>query len=407
MKRTLFALLALAACLSACTPAASQPAGEVPAATVESAPVAEGAGKEPSASVIVTGTLCSMEDSANTGKALYVWCAAVQSDNAPALGELVEIDYAAATQRRLLDTGIPSHKLGNCFARGNKLYYTVFEDKGRTLHTMDLATGDEQTMPVEEYSVGFVDDRALYLFMTDRDVYTAMQWVDPATGTEEIIRLPAQTIRICDAAEGRFLITRLLGSVPLFALQDEEQRAAALQTATAEYAWWNPADGSLEPLFREPYYGTMSETGRMQERVYLGKAGGQFYFYRADQTETSYTNCRVERCAPDGSGAETVLVMADGQGLPGVYRQDGEIRWLIQATESGMAVYRTGEDTVRQVVGPAGSDMIWPRALTDDGRVLMADPDSSDGKTLSYRLVRQEDYLAGNFTGTDVELTEE
>ena len=52
MKKSLFAMLALAFCLSACTPAASQSTGEAPVtATAEAAPAEE------TAEVAIVGTL--------------------------------------------------------------------------------------------------------------------------------------------------------------------------------------------------------------------------------------------------------------------------------------------------------------------------------------------------------------
>lgn len=399
MKNALFALLALAFGLTACAPAAIAPQSEAPVvATAEAAATEESAD-----SPMVQGTLCNIEDCENTGKALYQWQAKAQPDGAPTLGNLVEVDYTTARQRQVLDTGIPTYRLGNCFARGDRIYYTTFEEDGRTLHIIDRTDGTEKTMPVVDgYGVGFLDDRALYLFVQTSVGYTAMQRVDLETCTAETVQLPAQTIRVCDGADGRFLITRLIGAVSLSSLQDEEQRAAALQTATEEYAWWDPDDGSVEPLFQEPYTGELAESGWPQERAYLGKADGKFYFYRAEWTETSQENCRVERCAPDGSGVETVLTMEDGQGLPGVLRAEGEIRWLIQGSGNGLVVYQPADGSTRHVENASSGDTPWPLALTDDGRLLLYSFYAAHPEDSIYCLVSQEDYLAGNFTGTDV-----
>ena len=391
-------LLSLAFCLSACAPAASAPQSEAPAQATAEAATAQATAE----TALVQGTLCNIEDCENTGKALYQWQVEAQADGTT-LGNLVELDYATAQQRRVLDTGMPSYRLGSCFARGNTIYYTTFEEDGRTLHSIDRASGTEKTMPVVDgYGVGFIDDRALYLFVQRSWGYASMQRVDLETGTAQTIPMPAQTIRVCDGAEGRFLITRLIGEVSLSSLQDEEQRAAALQTATAEYAWWDPDDGSVEPLFQEPYTGELAQSGWPRERVYLGKADGMFYFYRAEWTETTQENCRVERCAPDGSGAETVLTMEDGQGLPGVLRSEGEIRWLVQGSGNGVVVYQPADGSTRHVENPSGGDTPWPLALTDDGRLLLYNFYAAHPEDSIYCLVRQEDYLASNFTGTNV-----
>ena len=259
-------------------------------------------------------------------------------------------------------------------------------------------------MPVVDgYGVGFIDDAALYLLFVQRSWgYASICGVDLKTGTAQTIPMPAQTIRVCDGAEGRFLITRLIGEVSLSSLQDEEQRAAALQTATAEYAWWDPDDGSVEPLFQEPYTGELAQSGWPRERVYLGKADGMFYFYGRSWTETTQENCRVERCAPDGSGAETVLTMEDGQGLPGVLRSEGEIRWLVQGSGNGVVVYQPPTAAPGMWRTPRAGTQPWPLALTDDGRLLLYNFYAAHPEDSIYCLVRQEDYLASNFTGTNV-----
>lgn len=404
MKRSLLVLLALALGLSGCAPEASAPEEEAPAAaTAEAAPA-----EEPAASALVQGTLRNVEDCSNTGTAFYLWQVEDPSGDDAVLANLVEVDYATARQRQLLDIGLPIDRLGDSFARGDTIYYTTFEEAGRTLHSIDRTDGTEKTMSVVDgYGVGFLDDRAIYLFAQTAVGYTAMQRVDPKAGTAENISLPAQTFQVYDGVDGRFLITRLIGQISLSALEDVEQRAAALQTATMEYDWWNPDDGSLEPLFQEPFTGELSERGQPQERIYLGQADGQLYFYRAEESGLSWINCRVERCNPDGSGTETVLTMEDDQGLPSVYKREGAIQWLAQSNGNGLVVYQPADGSTRRVEDPAGGDIPWPLALTDDGRVLMYSPDSHNTEKTTYRLVGQEDYLAGNFTGTDVAPAEE
>ena len=402
MKRSLLTLLAMAFCLSACAPADSAPQSEVPArATAETAGTVE---ENETTISPVEGALRNMKDCENTGKALYRWQVEAQPDGSPELGKLVEVGYATAQQRVVQDTGIPTYRLRSCYARGNTAYYVESAKDSLTLHIVDLTDGTEKTMPVvEDYSTGFLDDRYLYLFVASPTGYSTMQRVDPETGTDEMIPLPGQALEICDGADGRFLITRLIGQVSLSGLEDAEQRSAALQTAAVEYAWWDPVDGSVEPLFQEPYTGELSESGWPQERVYLGRADGKFYFYRAEQAETGRINCRVERCAPDGSGTETVLALEDGQGQPFVYKAGGEIQWLVRGIGStAIEVYQTADSSTRRVETPSGNNVALPRALTDDGRVLMFGPDSNGPEKPTYRLVRQEDYLAGNFTGTDV-----
>ena len=103
-KISLPVLLSLAFCLSACAPAASAPQGEAPARATAEAATAETA--------LVQGTLCNIEDCENTGKALYQWQVEAQADGTT-LGNLVELDYATARQRRVLDTGMPSYRLGS------------------------------------------------------------------------------------------------------------------------------------------------------------------------------------------------------------------------------------------------------------------------------------------------------
>lgn len=399
MKKSLVVLLSLALGLTACTPAASQPISEAPAATAETAPAEETA-ESPAA----IGTLRNIDDANNTGKALYL--EAVQSNGGNYLDKstILEIDYATAQQRFFSAIQEPSYQLEKCFVQGDTLYYTTKDNNdAMALHRYSLADGTQTATPLDQYFFTlYLDENSLYLFAMGYNEYAGMQRLNLQTGATEAFTLPGQTIEVCDGADGRFLIRRLLSEVPLSSLQGEEQRDAALQNATSEYDWWNPLDGSLEPFLQEPYYGEQAETGSLQYRWYLGRTKDKLYFYLADQKGSSYVHCRVERCGLDGSNPETIMTLADGQGQPGVYKKGGEIYWLIQDTGSGVKVYQTGDGTTRQVENPERTPWIWPRALTDDGRVLLGKPDADGQKALQYCLVTEENYLAGHFTGTDV-----
>ena len=395
MKRVLFSLLALAFCLSACG-AATVPESEAPAAvTEETASTVESA-----EATAIVGTLRRMDDCDNTGTVRYLQGVEGNGGNYADKGYIQQIDYTTAQQRRLFDTGKPAAFFQNCFVQGDTLHYILRSEKSQILYSRNLVSGDTRTVPLgDAYYIGYLDDRYLYLFPAGYNEYTVMRRLDPATGEVEETNLPAQTTDICDADGSRFLITRLHSDLPMSSLQGEEQRTAALQNATVEYAWWDPADGSVETVLEEPYYGDREETGLEQVRTYLGKADGKLYFFRASLQGAGYANGRIECCALDGSGAQTVFAAQEGANP---LKQKGEIQWFVHSTGKTQIIYRLADSTQYEVPAKTEEELIDPVALTDDGRVLLAKFDRSLEKGITYCLVSEMDYLAGNFTGTDV-----
>lgn len=399
-KTGLLTLLTLAICLSACTPAAPEPTGEAPVTAT-----AETATAETTATAMTVGTLRSLEDGNDTGKALYVRWVETQAEHyGDQRATFLEIDYTTARQRVLSEIQVPDYQLQQCFVQGDTFFYTTIDEKeAMALHSYSLTDGTQQSLPLaKNFLTGYMDETYLYLFPIGYNEYTVMQQLDPRTGTIREVSLPGETINICDGADGRFLIERLISEVPVYSLPDEEQRNAALQNASVEYAWWNPADGSVEPVLREPYFGDMAETGLPQYSWYLGRVGDTLYFYRADETGENYQNCRVERCGPNGSNTERILSMKDGEGFPAAFKQNGEIRWLVYNAGDEQFIYCLADETQYEVPTQTAEEIINLRALTDDGRVLLVKSDRSLEREATYCLVPEMDYLAGNFTGTDV-----
>lgn len=399
MKRALFTLLALAICLSACTPAASQSTGEAPVtATAEAAPAEE------TAEVAIVGTLrnLSFKDPADG----YYQLDTVQQPDESYHSVLSEVDFATARKTRLCDMG-NIEQLGAYFAWGENLCYETWPSLSEAVfHIYTPSDGSERTLSLSnELYPSFVDDQYVYLSRYDAP-FLRLERMDLNTGDIQPIETPDLVSTIYDTDGQRLLVARLISEIPLESLWDDnEQYEAALQSTTIQYAWWDPATGAMKTVLEEPCNGEKDENGNDITRIYLGHNEDSLFFYRGVITEQSSTQNRVERCALDGSGNEVFLELPDHFGTPSTVNCGGNIRWFIVTGKQGIRVYDAATGQSQEVAG--GAEIPWPLLLTEDGRVLtslMAKEGESD---VHYRLIPEADYLAGNFNGTDVVPAEE
>ena len=394
MKKSLLILLALAFCLSACAPAASEPAGEAPVtATAEAAPAEE------TAKVAIAGTLRNLraKDPADG----YYQLDAVQQPDKSYHSVLSEVDFATARKIQLCDMG-SIEQLGAYFAWGENVCYETWSSSSETVfHIYTPSDGSERTISLSnELYPCFADDQYVY-FSRYNGPFLSLERMDLNTGDMQPIETPNLISAAYDTDGKRLLVTRLISEIPLETLWDDnEQYQAALQNTTIQYAWWDLATGALETVLEEPCNGEKDENGNDIIRLYLGLNEDSLFFCRSVDTEQGSTQNRVERCALDGSGNEVFLDLPDDFGTPGTVNCGDSIRWFVTTGEQGILVYDAATGQSQEVTG--GAEIPWPLLLTEDGQVLnslMAKEGESD---VHYRLIPEADYLAGNFTGTDV-----
>lgn len=394
MKRILLPLLTAAFCLTACAPAAPASVSEL-SATAETTATAESAAQTQVDTFSVAGTLREVEDAALQENVLYT----LQFGDTPEDTTFVKVDLQAAQQTPLCKLEDWGTSYVGWLVKGDTFYYMIYDEDGNALlHGRSLTDGSETvwTLAVDRQYPAYLDDQ--YLYFTRADYTAGMKRVDLTTGVLEDLPLPAQTTQFMDVDGSRFLIARLLTPVPMNVSPEEtEQYDALMQNTEIEYCWWDPATGALEKVLREPYYGEEDDQGRRIARNYLGKAAGKLYFYRATSLGTGLENGRVERCRMDGSGVETVLALVDERGAPSVLKQAGEIRWFWQSTPNGLMVYLPATGQQQELTMQGGNHVPWPDRGLPDGKVL-----SSQQEDGSYLVMAEEDYLAGNFTGTTI-----
>lgn len=395
-----FALLALAVSLTACTPEASAPESEAAVTTTaEAAPAAEAAENA------VVGTLRNLgaKDPADG----YYQLDTVQQPDKSYHGILRKVDFATARMTQLCDVG-NIEQLGTYFAWGENLCYETWPSPSEAeFHIYTPADGSERIISLEsDLSPSFADDQYVYLNRY-ADPFLSLERMDLNTGDIQPIKTPDLISTIYDTDGQRLLVARLISEIPLESLwDDEEQYEAAMQNATVQYAWWDLATGALETVLEEPFHGEKDENGNEITRIYLGHNADSLFFYRGVITGQSSTQNRVERCALDGSSNEAVSFDLPADfGVPGTVNCGGEIRWLVITGEEGILVYDAATDRSQEVTG--GAEAPWPLLLTQDGQVLVSLMEKKEKSDVCYRLIPEGDYLAGNFTGTDVVPAEE
>lgn len=402
MKRALFVLLALAVCLSACTPAAVPESEASPSENLQTTDTGEEVGSVEK-TTSVAGTLRSVEDCQSTDNAWYSLSMDGQAQEDGTLrGAIMELDYTAARQKRLFEVVEDPNKIGDCFAWGDTVYYNTV-GTGAALHAISLQDGSEQTISLpENMAPAYLDDQFLYLVSSNGISDTHMARMDRQTGELETMSLPSQTSAIQDTDGSRFLLSYLISEQPINALEEGEQAAAALQNAMIQYAWWDPATGALQNILKEPFYGEKNENGQDITRIYLGRTKDSLYFFRMVVGEGGRQDSRIESCPLNGGNSQVAWEQEDGAGAPGAVRKHGEAYWLVSTSEKGVRIYNLATGTLQEVAGTTPESTPWPWRLTEDDRVLVnRETKGSDG-SIRFRLIPEADYLAGNFTGTDV-----
>lgn len=398
MKKSLFALMTLAFCLTACTPAESTiPESDTTPASAEAAMTEEPAETQ-TGTFQVAGELRDVSDTTLQENTLYD----VQYGDSPEDTTFVAVDFQTGQLTPICQLEDWGESFMGWLVKGEVFYYLIYDKEGNAiLHSRVLTDGSETEwrLAVGKEYPAFVDDQYLYFVQTDYTGYNAMmKRVNLTTGELEDLPLPALTASFQDVEGSQFLITRVLTPMLVNASPqgDNDQYEALMQNAEIEYSWWDPATGTVDKVLQEPYYGEKDAQGNWVTRIYLGKAEGKLYFYRASIAQTGMQGSRVERCNLDGSQVETVFSLPEGAGAPSGLKKEGQLHWLLQPTSSGLTVYvvATGETLV--VGSPAGMGGFCPDRCLPGNQLLLSQKDGS------YRVVTETDYLAGVFTGTTI-----
>lgn len=241
MKKSLLALLALAFCLTACTPAASTtPESDTPPVKEETA---ETATAEKAAFPVGYLRVVSYRES--TADAVYNTVFAWQEEDVPVL-QLLQVDLATARRSRLFSIEAPRQEISSVVPYENSI--CVFAND--SMYQVPQNGGEARVVPLgENFMPDYADEYSAYDFdYTYPDTHKSGVRLDLATGELTSLQLPAQTQVIYAVGADRFLLMRLITDVPLPDSRDWEQYEAVCQNATAEYDWYDPATGELETI---------------------------------------------------------------------------------------------------------------------------------------------------------------
>lgn len=396
MKKSLFVLLALAFCLSACAPAASG-SEETFNGTVENVQTPETAAEQTALPPVgdLTMNINARED--DTGYySTGVW------EN-PETGEprlvLYRLDYPTGQQKILYDFG--SYDSGEIFVSDPFVQKdAVYVQENDSLCRLPLDGGEMEILPTKEaIGVGFSDENALYQVTNNLFMDLAqppVQRVDLQTGAVTQWELPPMYISaINDCRGNRVLISRVITDQPLPSLEENELFDAVLQNSTMEYDWLDIITGDLQKIMAYPYKGETDEKGQKTQWTYEGMGEDALYFFRTvTDAQGKRVSASIDRCALDGSNMETVMPVNTSNTLYPVNR-GGQLAWLLDYDYTGPAtIYDLEQGKVYENIPVQGNDSGWPFILTNDGRVLVND--HYDGAQPTYALINQDDYLAGS-----------
>lgn len=395
MKKSVFALLALAIGLSACTPAASGPVDEAPAdATAEAAPAEETA----ETAAFPVGSLVNCGDDTQTPGKMYHFYQ--ESEDSPQ--SIIELDCDTGQESCLYTFTSEKMPDGPLLIQPGVIRRPV----GKTLYTIPLDGGEVQTMPLEgRFEPVVCDAYGAYEFWGgDWDVQRTFRRLDFATGQITELKTPDQVQSYWAVGQDRIILWRLVTDAPLpDAHTQNEQYYAAIQSATTEYDWYDPATGELEKIYAEPYYGVEQADGSQNQRYFLGMAGDRLYFQNTHLLRgnpgVEVLDMQVESCAADGTDWQTECTLTAGNAAPVPLWEGPTLRWLIDNTTSPIKIYDL-TDRAWHTIGLSG----WPESLTGDGKVyLMQEQWGSDGSyKMVYGLADMDDYLAGSHDWTPV-----
>lgn len=390
MKKSLFALLVLAFCLSACTPAASTgPEADTPPVNEQTA---EAATEETAAFPVGHLRVVSYRES--TADAVYNTVFAWPEEEVPVL-QLLQVDLTTARRSCRFAIEAPRREISAVVPYENSV--CVFANDA--MYQVPQNGGEARVVPLgTAFMPDYADEYSAYDFdYTYPDTRKRGLRLDLATGELTSLQLPVQTQAIYAVGQDRFLLMRLITDVPLPDSRDWEQYEAVCQNATAEYDWYDPATGELEMIWQTPYYGMEQEDGTRKRRTLLGMAGDRLYF---DWFVGDGFVGGTESCAADGT---------DWQALPGqpgnersiwTFTQNGSLRWLMGGSEGSLWIYDLVDGQVYEMPHITQANG-WPEQLIGQDQVMVStgtEPNVVSG----FAVISVEDYLAGSTDWTPI-----
>ena len=390
MKRALFSLLALAFCLSACTPAAS-PTQESEAAAVAEE-TTETAQEETNAAQTAALSAESLRGDGYLGESDTAWYQMeheLQADGTLKM-QVVKLDYATARKSVLCTIEEPATQVGDAMLRGDTVY--AFVDQ--TMYKIPANGGEAQAVPLEQkFYPTAADEVNAYNFTYDSgsNNFVGLR-LDLATGQITDLQMPAQTWEVWAVGEDRFLLCRLLTETPLPNAEEAEMYAAAIQNAVCEYDWYDPATGELEKILEEPYYGAEQPDDTKRMHRFLGLRDGRLYFsWTVPGEDGTALDAGAESCTLQGQDWQAVPGWPQGQEALYSRLQNNRLRWAV-GTGGWNFDLETG--TAYTVEERADTSFL---AFAGDDRVLVQvfNTDDQGNYQVSYALADAQDYLNG------------
>lgn len=398
MKRALFSLLALAFCLSACTPAASPtPESEAAAVAEETTETAQ---EETNATQTTALSAESLRGDGYLGESDTAWYQMeheLQADGTLKM-QVVKLDYATARKSVLCTIEEPATQVGDAMLRGDTVY--AFVDQ--TMYKIPANGGKAQAVPLEQkFYPTAADEVNAYNFTYDSgsNNFVGLR-LDLATGQITDLQMPAQTWEVWAVGEDRFLLCRLLTETPLPNAEEAEMYAAAIQNAVCEYDWYDPATGELEKILEEPYYGAEQPDGTKRMHRFLGLRDGRLYFsWTVPGEDGTALDAGAESCTLQGQDWQAVPGWPQGQEALYSRLQNNRLRWAV-GTGGWNFDLETG--TAYTVEERADTSFL---AFAGDDRVLVQvfNTDDQGNYQVSYALADAQAYLNGTAELTPIE----
>lgn len=394
MKRALFTLLALAFCLSACTPAAST------APEADTAPAAQETAETSAAETNTALSAGSLRGDGYLGESDTAWYQMeheLQADGTLKM-QVVKLDYATARKSVLCTIEEPATQVGDAMLRGDTVY--AFVDQ--TMYKIPANGGEAQAVPLEQkFYPTAADEVNAYNFTYDSgsNNFVGLR-LDLATGQITDLQMPAQTWEVWAVGEDRFLLCRLLTETPLPNAEEAEMYAAAIQNAVCEYDWYDPATGELEKILEEPYYGAEQPDGTKRMHRFLGLRDGRLYFsWTVPGEDGTALDAGAESCTLQGQDWQAVPGWPQGQEALYSRLQNNRLRWAV-GTGGWNFDLETG--TAYTVEERADTSFL---AFAGDDRVLVQvfNTDDQGNYQVSYALADAQAYLNGTAELTPIE----
>lgn len=384
MKKSLLALLALAFCLTACTPAASTtPESDTPPVKEETAETATA-----ETAAFPVGHLRVVSYRESTADAVYNTVFAWQEEDVPVL-QLLQVDLATARRSRLFSIEAPRQEISAVVPYENSI--CVFAND--SMYQVPQNGGEARVVPLGgNFMPDYADEYSAYDFdYTYPDTHKSGVRLDLATGELTSLQLPAQTQVIYAVGADRFLLMRLITDVPLPDSRDWEQYEAVCQNATAEYDWYDPATGELETIWQVPYYGIQQPDGSKKRYSLLGMAGDRLYF---DWFAGDGTIGGTESCAADGTDWQTLPGQPGNERSTWTFTQNGSLRWLMGGSEGSLWIYDLADGQVYEMPHITGTNG-WPELFVGQDQVMVA-VGTEPYVVSNFAFISIKDYLAGS-----------